>query len=54
MVRTGRSTMLRCINGLEDIQGGRILFEDEPVLARSKRVVQVRRRIGVSVQSFKL
>jgi len=51
---TGKSTMLRCINGLEDIQGGRILFEDEPVLARSKRVVQIRRRIGMIFQSFNL
>ena len=51
---TGKSTMLRCINGLEDIQGGRILFEGEPVLARSKRIVQIRRRIGMIFQSFNL
>ncbi|MBX6322732.1 MAG: amino acid ABC transporter ATP-binding protein, partial [Rhodospirillaceae bacterium] len=28
---TGKSTLLRCVNGLEDIQGGRIVFEGRPV-----------------------
>ncbi len=51
---TGKSTLLRCINGLEDIQGGRILFEGEPVRAHSKAVILVRRHIGMIFQSFNL
>jgi ABC-type polar amino acid transport system ATPase subunit len=51
---TGKSTLLRCINGLESIQGGRIVFEGRPVLAHSKDVVRVRRHIGMIFQSFNL
>ncbi|MSP48228.1 MAG: amino acid ABC transporter ATP-binding protein [Alphaproteobacteria bacterium] len=51
---TGKSTLLRCVNGLEDIQGGRITFEDQPVLARSRTVHAIRRRIGMIFQSFNL
>lgn len=51
---TGKSTLLRCVNGLEDIHGGTILFEGEPVRARSKEIVKVRRRIGMIFQSFNL
>ena len=36
---TGKSTLLRCVNGLEAIQGGRIVFREQPVLARSKSVI---------------
>jgi polar amino acid transport system ATP-binding protein len=41
---SGKSTMLRCINALEPIQGGRILFED----------TVVRQRVGIVFQSFNL
>jgi ABC-type polar amino acid transport system ATPase subunit len=51
---TGKSTLLRCVNGLEDIQDGRILFEDQPVLSRSRSVHAIRRRIGMIFQSFNL
>jgi ABC-type polar amino acid transport system ATPase subunit len=51
---TGKSTLLRCINGLESIHGGRILFEGRPVLAHSKEVIRVRRHIGMIFQSFNL
>jgi len=51
---TGKSTLLRCINGLESIHGGRIVFEGRPVLAHSKEVVTVRRHIGMIFQSFNL
>jgi ABC-type polar amino acid transport system ATPase subunit len=51
---TGKSTLLRCINGLENIHGGRILFEGRPVLAHSKEVITVRRHIGMIFQSFNL
>ena len=51
---TGKSTLLRCVNGLEDIQGGQILFEGRPVLSRSRAIHDVRRRIGMIFQSFNL
>lgn len=51
---TGKSTLLRCVNGLEDIQGGSILFEEQPVLSRSRTIHAIRRRIGMIFQSFNL
>jgi ABC-type polar amino acid transport system ATPase subunit len=51
---TGKSTLLRCVNGLEDIQGGRILFEGKPVQAHTRSVIAVRRHIGMIFQSFNL
>jgi ABC-type polar amino acid transport system ATPase subunit len=51
---TGKSTLLRCVNGLEDSQGGEIRFEGEKVEARSKRIVAVRKRVGMIFQQFNL
>lgn len=51
---TGKSTLLRCINGLEDIQGGRIVFNGQSVEAHSRTIVGVRRQIGMIFQSFNL
>jgi ABC-type polar amino acid transport system ATPase subunit len=51
---TGKSTLLRCVNGLEDTQGGHIRFEGEEVHARSKRIIDVRKRIGMIFQQFNL
>ena len=51
---TGKSTLLRCVNGLEEIQGGRVLFENRPVVANSKSVIDVRKHIGMIFQSFNL
>lgn len=51
---TGKSTLLRCINGLEDIQGGSIHFEDQEVNAKSRTISQVRKRIGMIFQHFNL
>ncbi len=51
---TGKSTFLRCVNGLEDIQGGRIIFEGREVIANARSVVAQRRRIGMIFQNFNL
>lgn len=51
---TGKSTFLRCVNGLEEIQNGRIVFEGETVNARSRKVIALRRRIGMIFQNFNL
>jgi len=51
---TGKSTLLRCVNGLEGIQGGRIWFEGNPVHAHSRNIIRVRRRTAMIFQSFNL
>jgi ABC-type polar amino acid transport system ATPase subunit len=51
---TGKSTLLRCVNGLEPIQGGRIRFEGEAVLANTGSIRSVRKRIGMIFQHFNL
>ena len=51
---TGKSTMLRCVNGLEDISDGSIKFEGEQVRAKTREIVKLRRRIGMIFQSFNL
>jgi ABC-type polar amino acid transport system ATPase subunit len=51
---TGKSTLLRCVNGLEATQGGRIRFEGEEVHARGKRIIEVRKRISMIFQQFNL
>ena len=51
---TGKSTLLRCINGLEEIQGGQVFFENRPVVANTKNVIDVRKHIGMIFQSFNL
>jgi ABC-type polar amino acid transport system ATPase subunit len=51
---TGKSTLLRCVNGLEDIQGGTIAFEGQEVRAREKNIIAVRKRIGMIFQQFNL
>jgi ABC-type polar amino acid transport system ATPase subunit len=49
---TGKSTLLRCVNGLETIQGGEIQFEGTKVEPRS--VGAVRKRVGMIFQHFNL
>ena len=49
---TGKSTLLRCVNGLESIQGGTIQFEGTKVEPRS--VGAVRKRVGMIFQHFNL
>ncbi len=51
---TGKSTLLRCVNGLEDIQGGTILFDGKPVESRSRNIIDVRKRVGMIFQHFNL
>lgn len=50
----GKSTLLRCINALEPIQGGSITYKGEPVDARSKRITELRQKIGMVFQSYEL
>ena len=49
---TGKSTLLRCVNGLETIQGGEIRVEGEAVGHRS--LTAIRKRVGMIFQHFNL
>jgi polar amino acid transport system ATP-binding protein len=51
---SGKSTMLRCINLLDAIDGGRILLDGREVTARGVDVNEVRRRVGIVFQAFNL
>jgi polar amino acid transport system ATP-binding protein len=51
---SGKSTMLRCINGLEPIQGGRILFDGVTVNDPQTDLRALRQRVGIVFQSYNL
>ena len=51
---SGKSTLLRCVNLLEPIQAGRIVFEGEEITGRGVDVSAVRQRIGIVFQQFNL
>jgi polar amino acid transport system ATP-binding protein len=51
---SGKSTILRCINGLEGVQRGRILVDGEPVISHSRHVRKIRENVGFVFQSFNL
>ena len=50
----GKSTLLRFINGLEKIQAGDILLEDELISHQSKKMPLIRQKIGMVFQSYEL
>jgi polar amino acid transport system ATP-binding protein len=51
---SGKSTMLRCINLLEPVDGGRITVRGEEITARGVDVNRIRRHIGIVFQAFNL
>jgi polar amino acid transport system ATP-binding protein len=46
--------MLRCINGLEPIQEGRIVFDGETVNDPATNLRRLRQRVGIVFQSYNL
>ena len=50
----GKSTFLRCINGLEPIQGGTISLDGEAIDRNSKSITKIRQKIGMVFQSYDL
>ena len=50
----GKSTFLRCLNALEDIQGGEILLSGESIRRDAKNVAAMRQKIGMVFQSYDL
>lgn len=52
---SGKSTMLRCINGLEAIQAGEIVVDGKKVLASEPRELRaLRQNVGIVFQSYNL
>ena len=50
----GKSTMLRCINALEPIQGGIIRLGEEQIDPKSRGLTSIRQKIGMVFQSYEL
>jgi polar amino acid transport system ATP-binding protein len=51
---SGKSTMLRCINALEAIQGGRIVVGDTVVNDPATDLRKLRQQVGIVFQSYNL
>jgi glutamine transport system ATP-binding protein len=51
---SGKSTFLRCLNGLEPIQGGQIYVAGMKVEPHSRHIYDIREDIGMIFQSFNL
>lgn len=51
---SGKSTMLRCINGLETKTSGKIIFNGQEVGSNSKELTKFRTKVGMVFQSFNL
>ncbi|MBO4457444.1 MAG: amino acid ABC transporter ATP-binding protein [Butyrivibrio sp.] len=50
----GKSTFLRCLNGLEKIQGGTIAVDGLYVEPDKKDITKIRQKIGMVFQSYEL
>jgi general L-amino acid transport system ATP-binding protein len=50
----GKSTLLRCINRLEDWQRGRIIVDGNKLTEDPKRILAIRRDVGMVFQQFNL
>lgn len=51
---SGKSTMIRCINGLEKIQSGEILVNGNSIGNGKKQSRDIRKKIGMVFQGFNL
>ncbi|CAN5158986.1 amino acid ABC transporter ATP-binding protein [soil metagenome] len=51
---SGKSTMLRCVNGLEPIQGGTVTFDGTIVNDPNTDLRKLRQHVGIVFQSFNL
>ena len=48
------SPVIKCINGLERVQGGSIHVDGEPVIQSSAALLRLRRKVSMVFQSFEL
>src|SRR6201998_422060 len=51
---SGKSTLIRCINALEEFQEGEIVVDGIDLGPNLRRVGEVRREVGMVLQSFNL
>jgi ABC-type polar amino acid transport system ATPase subunit len=51
---SGKSTFLRCLNGLEEIDGGSVVIDGIPLDHRRKNRLLIREEVGMVFQSFNL
>ena len=51
---SGKSTMLRCVNLLEEPTGGKIIFEGKYISGKELNLSQYRARVGMVFQQFNL
>ena len=51
---SGKSTMLRCINGLETISSGQLLINNKDLRDKQTKLTEVRKNIGMVFQHFNL
>ena len=51
---SGKSTMLRCVNLLEEPTGGKIIFEGKDISGKELNLAQYRARVGMVFQQFNL
>ena len=50
----GKSTFLRCLNGLEEIQDGKVILDSEVINPSKKNSSKTREKIGMVFQSYDL
>lgn len=50
----GKSTLIRCINGLEEIDSGQIIVDDLPMHNNDKNLSEIRKEVGMIFQHFNL
>ena len=51
---SGKSTFLRCLNGLETLTAGEILIDSVPLERKSGSLKEIRRQVGMVFQQFNL
>ena len=51
---TGKSTLIRLINRLEELDGGDILFDGKSIYDKSFKLVELRKKVGMVFQQFNL
>ncbi|MGY4238290.1 ABC-type polar amino acid transport system ATPase subunit [Bradyrhizobium sp. USDA 4449] len=49
---SGKSTLLQCINGLQSIQGGKIVVDGTDVHARETNLNSLRQKLGIVFQQY--
>ncbi len=50
----GKSTFLRCLNGLEEIQEGKVILDGEVINPVSKSTIKSREKLGMVFQNYDL